>query len=111
MQYELHPGDNYGYEIYRMYRDPEEVSGTIELVKEAQKVQDLIDVRNGFDYLHKMKLDYIILDSWDREGVLNSKDDSLKKFYKNVPVKCQLKKVFLTKNINKSPDIYIYELR
>ncbi|MFN3967052.1 MAG: ArnT family glycosyltransferase, partial [Endomicrobiia bacterium] len=112
-QLDVHPGGNYGYEIYRILRLPEEVSGTVELVKEAQKVQDLVDISNdGFSILKNKGIDYIILNSKDRESALNSKYEFLKNFYKLVPEKCKLIKKFPEEKIKfqKGPEIFIYKI-
>jgi len=112
LQLEVHPGKNYGYEIYRVYRLAELVSGTIELVKEAQKVQDLIDVSYGFDYLRKLKIKYIILNSWDRISALNSQDEGLKRFYEAVPKECRLLKEFKPeKKLDRGSEISIYQIK
>ncbi|MCM8804972.1 MAG: hypothetical protein NC833_06930, partial [Candidatus Omnitrophica bacterium] len=97
----------------RILRPPEEVSGTVELVKEAQKVQDLVDISNdGFSILKNKGIDYIILNSKDRESALNSKYEFLKNFYKLVPEKCKLIKKFPEEKtkIQKGPEIFIYKI-
>jgi len=111
-QLDVHPGGNYGYEIYRILRPPEEVSGTIELVQEAQKVQDLVDLSSGFDYIKKLNIEYIIVNSKDRESGLNSKVMSLRSFYNSVPEKCKLIIKFPQEEtkIQKGPEIFIYKV-
>ena len=112
MQLDTHPGNEYGYEIYRILRPAEEISGTIDMVKEAQKVQDLIDVEGGLEIVKKYGINYIIFNSYDIEFVRNSKNEVLKNFYREVEQNCVLIKQFPeTKNkIQKGPDVYIYKL-
>jgi len=112
LQYEVHPGGNYGYEIYQIQRPPEEVSGAIEMVKEAQKTQDLLDVGKGFNYLRKEGIQYIISNSFDEESILRSDDPSLINFYQNLNKEGQLVKEFSPKTrLHPGPVIRVYNLQ
>jgi len=100
-----------GYEIFRILRPANEVSGTIEMVKEAEKVQDLIDISNGFSYLRKSGIKYIIADSADESSGLVSKDKALIYFYTNLPKQGKLIKKFYPENrLSPGPVISIYKL-
>ncbi|OGS22557.1 MAG: hypothetical protein A2252_02990 [Elusimicrobia bacterium RIFOXYA2_FULL_39_19] len=101
----------YGYELYRILRPANEISGTIEMVKEAQKVQDLIDITVGFSALKKAGITYFIADSIDIESGLASKNAPLIDFYTQLPNKAQLIKEITPKNaFSPGPAIKIYKL-
>lgn len=111
LQIETHPGENYGYEIYRIYRTPAEISGTVKMVEEAQKVQDLIDVSLGFEFLRNKKIQYIIVNSKDKTSALMSSNKALKNFYRNLLVESKLIKEFKPESVfQRGPTIWIYQL-
>ncbi|OGS20847.1 MAG: hypothetical protein A3J83_06470 [Elusimicrobia bacterium RIFOXYA2_FULL_40_6] len=100
-----------GYEIYRILRPAQEVSGTIEMVKEAQKTQELIDVSGNFKQIKSNGIGYFIFNSWDELSGLNSKDNSLVKFYTDFPKTAKLLKEFSpVNNLYPGPTIRIYRL-
>ncbi|MBU2568213.1 MAG: glycosyltransferase family 39 protein [Elusimicrobia bacterium] len=115
---EAHPDGNYGYEIYRVYRPPAEVSGIKYVVEEAEKMQDLVDVAPGFKYLRKKGIRYLVLNSWARHSGLNSRDKGIVDFYTGVEKNARILKQFPDKTDggkrqtapSKGPEIYVYEL-
>ncbi len=112
LKLDIHPGENYGYEIYRILRPPEEVSGTIELVKEAQKVQDLVDISGGISILKNKGIEYVIINDKDRNSALNSKSVSLRNFYSLILEKSRLIIRFPQQKtkLQKGPGVFIYKV-
>lgn len=99
-----HPGDDYGYEIYQVWRPFYEITTIKHEVEEAQKVQQLIDVNKGIEYVKKFGIQYVIINSINYYGYPLS-------FYRDIETNCQLLKEFAPKTIfHPGPVIRIYKL-
>ncbi|MEN3013174.1 MAG: glycosyltransferase family 39 protein [Endomicrobiia bacterium] len=100
-----HPGGNYGYEIYQVWRPFHEVSTIKHEVEEAQKMQRLIDVKKGLDYVKSLGIQYVIINSINYSGYPLT-------FYKEVEQKGLLLKKFVPKNkFQPGPTIKIYKIQ
>src|SRR3989339_99989 len=102
----------FGYEIHNILRLPKEISGTIDMVKEAQKTQDLVDVSGGSSLIKKSGIKYFIYNSWDETSGLASEDRSLADYYKNINNNFTLIKEFSPADrLHPGPVIRIYRTK
>ncbi len=99
-----HPGGDYGYEVYQVWRPFYEVTTTKHEVEEAEKLKELVDVSGGVEYIKKLGVQYVIINSFNYNGYPLS-------FYKELQNKYTPIKKFVPKNkFQPGPTIEIYSL-
>ena len=92
LKLETYSENTKGYEIWRIFHAPLEVSGTadVRLVLEAQKTQDLVDISGGWKRVKKLGFKYFIYNNVDEHAAVVSANPALIKFYSEMPRNTEL---------------------